>query len=67
MPTMKQLAVVALIAAVCSVTVVLLLHLLGFGEHAPIAGGVSAGVAAAIAIGQQRPATPDEPGESPEG
>lgn len=46
MPTPLELAVPAAVATVCAVVVVLLMHAIGFGDWAPVAGGVAAGVAA---------------------
>lgn len=54
MPSWKELWVVCVVASVCAVTVVLVLHALGFGEHAAIAGAVSGSTSAGVASMQFR-------------
>lgn len=54
MPSAKELFVTAAVSASLALIVVLVLHLVGLGEHAPIAAGVSAAVSAAI-IGSDYP------------
>jgi len=48
MPSWKELWTVCVIASVCAVTVVLVLHALGQGEHAVIAAAVSGSTSAGV-------------------
>jgi hypothetical protein len=59
MPSWKELWTVCVVASVCAVTVVLVLHALGYGEHAVIAAAISASTSAGVTAAQFR-TTPDE-------
>jgi hypothetical protein len=59
MPTARQLLVVCGISAVCAVSVVLVMHWFGMGEHAVVAAAVSAGSASAVAMTQLGKSAPD--------
>jgi len=52
MPTLNQLFIVCVVSVVASVTMVLLFHLIGYGEHAVIAAAVSASAASVVAMKQ---------------
>jgi hypothetical protein len=54
MPSWKELWVVCVVASLCAVTVVLVLHALGYGDHAVIAAAVSGSTSAGVASMQFR-------------
>jgi hypothetical protein len=54
MSSARELLVVCVVACVCAVAVVLVLHALGFGEHAVIAAAVSGSTSAGVASVQFR-------------
>ena len=51
MPTLNQLAIICIVAAVVSVVVVLLMHALGLGRYAVIAAAVSSSAAVVASMG----------------
>lgn len=66
MPTLNQLFIVCVVSIVASVTMVLLFHLIGYGEHAVIAAAVSASSASVVALRQLRGAESEPETQNPD-